>query len=289
MTKKLKNYGGLYGELGEESSPFYVYAESIKDRSVLFDWKIEPHLHAHLYQFFFVQAGNASVDTTSGTHHLRLPSVVVIAPGTVHGFHFDPTVTGRIITVADTVLEGLSKQLPNVLLAIKNFSIISDFEDHSSFADLIELAERIERENAEEQLEKDFALQSWLQVLIVKVYRLLTRGQQTVNNLSLNEKYFLNFQNSIKASAPFSKGVADYAHELSITPVHLNRVCQSVAGRKASWLIQEYAVREAQKLLKYTALSISEIAYQLNFSAPAYFARLFKKHTGKTPEAYRKG
>jgi len=104
----------------------------------------------------------------------------------------------------------------------------------------------------------------------------------------LNEKYFLSFQNSLKASAPFSKGVADYAHELSITPVHLNRVCQSVAGKTASWLMQEHAVREAQKLLRYTVLSVSEVAYQLNFSAPTYFARLFKKHIGKTPEAYRK-
>jgi AraC-like DNA-binding protein len=52
--------------------------------------------------------------------------------------------------------------------------------------------------------------------------------------------------------------------------------------------MQEHAVREAQKLLRYTVLSVSEIAYQLNFSAPTYFARLFKKHIGKTPEAYRK-
>lgn len=72
-------------------------------------------------------------------------------------------------------------------------------------------------------------------------------SQAPANNLSLNEKYFLGFQDSIKASAPFSKRVSDYAHELSITPVHLNRICQSVVGKTASWLIQEHAVREAQK------------------------------------------
>ena len=287
-AKKLKNYSGLYGELDADASPFYVYSELIEDRSGLFDWTIEPHLHAHLYQFFLVQAGKASVDTTSGAYDLRPPGVVIIPPGTVHGFRYDPTVKGRIVTVADTVLEGLAKELPNILLTLKNFSIVDDLKDGSLFTDLIDLAVRIEEENSGRQPEKDFALQSWLQILVIKLYRLLALSHTPTNTLSLNEKYFLSFQNSLKASAPFSKGVADYAHELSITPVHLNRVCQSVAGKTASWLMQEHAVREAQKLLRYTVLSVSEIAYQLNFSAPTYFARLFKKHIGKTPEAYRK-
>jgi len=159
-VKKLKNYSGLYGEINTEASPFYVYSELIEDRSGLFDWTIEPHLHAHLYQFFFVQAGNASVDTTSGTRHLSPPSVVVISPGTVHGFHFSPTVKGRIVTVADTVLEGLVKASPNILLALKNFSVINDFEDSSSFADLVELPLKIGKENSDRQPEKDFAVQS---------------------------------------------------------------------------------------------------------------------------------
>ena len=139
-AKKLKNYSGLYGELDADTSPFYVYSELIEDRSGLFDWTIEPHLHAHLYQFFLIQAGKASVDTTSGAHDLRLPGVVIIPPGTVHGFRYDPTVTGRIVTVADTVLEGLAKELPNILLSIKNFSIVDDLNADSLFTDLIDLA-----------------------------------------------------------------------------------------------------------------------------------------------------
>src|SRR5688572_86550 len=213
-TKKLKNYSGLYGELDPDSSPFYVFSELIEDRSGLFDWTIEPHLHAHLYQFFLVQSGKASVDTTSGTYELQQSSIVIIPPGTVHGFRFDPTVRGRIVTVADTVLEGFAKDLPNILLTIKNFSIISDLKDSSLFIDLIDLAVRIEKENADRQPEKDFAVQSWLQLLVVMLYRLLAQSHTPTNTLSLNEKYFLSFQNSLKASAPFSKGVSDYADEL---------------------------------------------------------------------------
>ena len=51
-AKKLKNYSGLYGELDADASPFYVYSELIEDRSGLFDWTIEPHLHATLVSIF---------------------------------------------------------------------------------------------------------------------------------------------------------------------------------------------------------------------------------------------
>ena len=35
------------------------------------------------------------------------------------------------------------------------------------------------------------------------------------------------------------------------------------------------------------SLNISEIAYAAGFSDPAYFARIFKKHKGVTPQEYR--
>jgi AraC family transcriptional activator of pobA len=120
------------------------------------------------------------------------------------------------------------------------------------------------------------------------LFRLISASYCNEASVSLFEDYYRDFQNSVKKSGPFTKSVAQYASELNITTVHLNRICQAVAGKPASWLIQEHAVREAQKLLRYTSQSVSEIAYQLNFSAPEYFARLFKKHTGMTPVSFRK-
>jgi len=44
---------------------------------------------------------------------------------------------------------------------------------------------------------------------------------------------------------------------------------------------------EAKRLLAHTNLSISEIAYRLNFQDNSYFGRFFKKYVKITPEAFR--
>ena len=39
---------------------------------------------------------------------------------------------------------------------------------------------------------------------------------------------------------------------------------------------------EAQRKLRYSNLSVKELAYELGFNDPDYFSRLFKKSTGKS-------
>ncbi|HTJ50547.1 MAG TPA: helix-turn-helix domain-containing protein [Cyclobacteriaceae bacterium] len=285
---KLKNYNGLYEEPVSFSSPFYIYSESIRERSVLFNWKIEPHLHIHLYQIFFIETGYVNVDTTSGVQELQGPAVIIIPPGIVHGFDFDPNVTGRIITLADSFVEEILKPASNIQSGLKNLSVITNFNQQSDFTRLIDITLGINKEMSIKEIENEFALRALVSILLVKLFRLISDSCYNSEGVSLYGDYYRAFQKNVKTNDPFSKSIAQYANELNITTVHLNRVCQAVAGKPASWLIQEHAVREAQKLLRYTSQSVSEIAYQLNFSAPEYFARLFKKHTGMTPVSFRK-
>ena len=53
--------------------------------------------------------------------------------------------------------------------------------------------------------------------------------------------------------------------------------------------VQYYRIRQAEKLLTETDLSVTEIAYATGFSGSAYFGKVFKNLTGKTPGNYRKG
>ena len=44
---------------------------------------------------------------------------------------------------------------------------------------------------------------------------------------------------------------------------------------------------EAKNLLKYSTMSIQEVAYYLSFPNQSFFGKYFKEHTGLTPTAYR--
>ncbi|MDR1719432.1 MAG: helix-turn-helix transcriptional regulator [Dysgonamonadaceae bacterium] len=80
-----------------------------------------------------------------------------------------------------------------------------------------------------------------------------------------------------------------YARSLNITPNHLNKSVKSVTGRTAVTLLNEIRIREAKMRLKYTNLTINEIAFQLGFDDQSYFSRFFKKAAGCSPMEYRNG
>jgi AraC family transcriptional regulator, transcriptional activator of pobA len=48
-----------------------------------------------------------------------------------------------------------------------------------------------------------------------------------------------------------------------------------------------YVLLEAKRLLRYSDLPVTEIAYRLNFEDPSYFSRFFKKYTGFSPSEFR--
>ncbi|OON65388.1 hypothetical protein B0919_24220 [Hymenobacter sp. CRA2] len=88
---------------------------------------------------------------------------------------------------------------------------------------------------------------------------------------------------------PILKHAQDYADRLAVHVNHLNRSVKEVTGKSTTALIAERLVSEAKVLLHHTDWSVTDIAYSLGFEYPNYFANFFKKHTGLTPLALRKG
>ena len=67
----------------------------------------------------------------------------------------------------------------------------------------------------------------------------------------------------------------------------MSALIKEVSGRSAAQWIDDYVILEAKSLLKYSDLSIQEIAYRLNFSTQSFFGKYFKQHTGISPGQYK--
>ena len=91
---------------------------------------------------------------------------------------------------------------------------------------------------------------------------------------------------SRELSIPYQK-VTDYADQLHVHAGYLGEVVKQTTGKSALHLIHERMLLEAQCRLRHTNLTISEIAYLLDFQSPSYFGRFFKKKLGVTPQQYR--
>ena len=82
--------------------------------------------------------------------------------------------------------------------------------------------------------------------------------------------------------------VEEFAKMLHVTPNHLNKCVKKTLNKTAQTLLNEMLALEAQSLLKYSNLTISQIAYNLYRSSPSNFSRFFKKQTGFSPSDYIK-
>ena len=78
-----------------------------------------------------------------------------------------------------------------------------------------------------------------------------------------------------------------YAEQLFLSSKHFSTVIKKVSGKTAGQWIDEYVILEAKTLLKYSAMSIQEVAYYMNFPNPSFFGKYFKHHTGLSPSEYK--
>ena len=104
---------------------------------------------------------------------------------------------------------------------------------------------------------------------------------------SRSEEYFKSFIRCLYENYRTERSVSFYAAQLHITPKYLTTIIKSVSGRSATEWIDEYVILEAKNLLRYSSMSIQEVAYTLNFPNQSFFGKYFKHHTGMSPTQYK--
>lgn len=137
-------------------------------------------------------------------------------------------------------------------------------------------------------------IRSAIRVFIYKVCRLIARHLEQVRELSHSprsrrEEYFQRFMTLLRQHYMRERSVGFYAAQLNLSPKYLTTLIRQTTGHTAINWIDDYVILEAKNMLRYSTMSIQEIAYCLNFSNQSFFGKYFKNHTGQTPSAYRMG
>lgn len=82
--------------------------------------------------------------------------------------------------------------------------------------------------------------------------------------------------------------VDDLAADMNLSRVQLYRKVKAVTGSSPVELLRTARLNRAYQLLLTTDKSVSEVAYAVGFSAPAYFTKCFKEEYGMVPGDVRK-
>jgi AraC family transcriptional regulator, transcriptional activator of pobA len=133
------------------------------------------------------------------------------------------------------------------------------------------------------------AIQLYLQIIILLANRSYERQQLGKPDTATTGNALLRrFIKLVNAHCLTLRKVSDYADLLNVSADHLNRTIKSQSDKTAHQLIDEMILMEAKAHLRYTDLSIAEVAYQLEFTDPSHFNKFFKKLAGCTPLQFRK-
>ena len=77
--------------------------------------------------------------------------------------------------------------------------------------------------------------------------------------------------------------VEDLAADMNLSRVQLYRKVKSVTGSSPVELLRTARLKRAYQLLAATGKSVSEVAYEVGFTAPSYFTKCFKDEFGISP------
>lgn len=246
-------------------------------------------IHKHtFYEILWTEKG-ISKQTIDYKEYEVLPnSLFFISPNQVHQFEeWKPLKGGTILFTEDFfLLNHNNKDKLFELSFLDNFYANPCIQlDKTNFADIKQTIDLIINEQRRTDKSQTIT-QSLLHILLAQVQRCI----DTESEKPVSKKYlvlFKQFKSLLDKHFAENKTTSFFAQQLNITAHHLNLIAKDVTGKRASEVIRARSILEAKRLLTFTDNTVSEIAFQLNYTDTSYFAKTFKAETNLSPMEFK--
>ncbi|MGV0967013.1 AraC family transcriptional regulator [Empedobacter falsenii] len=249
----------------------------------------EVHSHNYYHLVYFTEgSGEHLIDFEK--FEAKSGTMYFMKPGQVHQWYFKEKYDGFVVNFFDNFFDWIGinssilqkfRFLQSILVKDHVVEISLDLQEKiaSYFEEMI-------NENQENNQFSNLKIGFHLMNLFIDIERSLEAVK--IKTSDYQSVLLNNFQSLIDQNFKTKKLPKEYAELLYITPNHLNALCKDILGTSAGELIRSRIVLEAKRLLVNKEISVTEIAYLLNFQDASYFVKFFKKYTEFTPEQFRK-
>ncbi|WP_409272719.1 helix-turn-helix domain-containing protein [Neobacillus sp. SCS-31] len=123
-------------------------------------------------------------------------------------------------------------------------------------------------------------LKTLREVESLKAVRSSTR-EELYRRISIAHEYIRSFFDT-------AISLDDIARTSCMSANHLLRTYIQIFGKTPYQHISELRVEKAKRLLKNPGLTITDITFELGFTNPVSFSKMFRQHTGHSPQQFRK-
>lgn len=280
----------LYGEPLQPPDERTVHVETIASRSRQHDWNIRPHRHRDLHQILLVQHGEVEARVDEVAESLRAPALVVTPPGVVHSFRFQPGTIGLVISFASGLVPELESGDSTLATFLERPAVVALDRASVNATEFGLLGDMMLREFGRSAAERHVALRGLIAALLANVMRLMRISDiGGAGSATSVRELVAYFRRLVELHHREHVGLAVYAAKLCVSQARLRRACLSVTGQSPVELVHLRLLIEAERQLRYTSMSIAQIAYHLGFQDPAYFSRFFTTRMRQSPREFRSG
>jgi AraC family transcriptional regulator, transcriptional activator of pobA len=273
----------VYGEPARELDVGFVHVELVSARQNLHHGKVIAHQHAHMGQITFWFKGKGTYFIDDKTWTFLAPAISFVPSSLVHGFSVSPQSDAIVISIANDAVQKInladSAKINSLFFTQKELSK----SDWTHIQSLMTLA------NAEYASQRTNSISILEQTIAIILTLLVREAKGTVFNTEQKLPLSKNLSQLIDIHFREQWSVEDYCAALNSTYHMVDKAAHAGFGFSIKTMIVRRRVLEAKRLLKFTIRSVEDIAFELGFKDAAYFNRLFKRHAGKSPGAWRQG
>ena len=238
--------------------------------------------------------GETSVSFNLHEFRLKKDSMFIFTPKNILQVNSQQYFKADVIAISPDFMRRINIDIKNMmplfLKFVENPTLALTPEESRSMRGMIAQIER-ETRGPETHFSSDI-VSGLIAATIYKVgdimYHYLAEHPEGQNNShNRAEEYFKQFTHLLGEHFREERSVGFYARQLCITPKYLTTLIKRISGQSVSEWIDNYVILEAKTLLKYSTMSIQEIAYYLNFPNQSFFGSYFKRNTGMSPSQYK--
>ena len=249
--------------------------------------------HAHdFYSIILFTKGSGKILINNDSYTVKPKTICIVAPDQIHSFEGLEDVEGTIFFFCqDFYVEEFS------FIRLLNVFSYTSHAGNNICNPCIDLSDKefeyintiIKSIQGEYDLytpsnSSAVIIRSHLNIMLLKLSDLYEKKSGKSNNNSI---LIHSLSHMVESYYIKEQHLRFYTSAFNISESQLNDICHRNFNCGLKKILQNRLMQEARKLLLSSELSVSEIAYKLNFQDNSYFNKVFKSNTGLTPKRFR--
>jgi AraC family transcriptional activator of pobA len=247
-----------------------------------------PHRHDY-HELVWTRCGTGRHLIDGEVSLVEPTTLTLIGRGQVHVFERAVGLYGAIVRFGDELLPGDSASVANPAWLVGSRAVQSVSVPVGEVGRLDAAIEMLAAETRRPPDSRSVSLQRhFLSALLLwteRWYEATRTEQRAADDPDI--QLYRRFSQVLERDYARHHDAPHYSDALGLPQAALSRALVNVTGRTTKELITDRRMLEAARLLRFSDMSVGEIAYRAGYGDQLYFSRAFKRQFAEAPSAYR--